>query len=43
VVKDIGVGMMAEVRQRVFEPFFTTKAKGVGTGLGHCMMYGFIR
>jgi signal transduction histidine kinase len=33
VVKDAGVGMSDEHRQRVFEPFFTTKPHGVGLGL----------
>jgi len=31
--KDTGVGMTAEVAQRVFEPFFTTKLDGIGLGL----------
>jgi signal transduction histidine kinase/CheY-like chemotaxis protein len=42
-VRDIGVGMSPEVRDRVFEPFFTTKEVGKGTGLGLSMVYGFVR
>ncbi|HZE88948.1 MAG TPA: ATP-binding protein [Verrucomicrobiae bacterium] len=30
---DDGVGMPADLRDRVFEPFFTTKARGTGLGL----------
>ena len=33
-VLDEGVGIDAELAERVFEPFFTTKAPGEGTGLG---------
>ena len=32
-VRDTGMGMTEEVRNRLFEPFFTTKARGVGLGL----------
>jgi two-component system, cell cycle sensor histidine kinase and response regulator CckA len=32
-VKDTGMGMSDEQRQRSFEPFFTTKPHGVGLGL----------
>jgi len=32
-VKDHGVGIPEEIRQKVFEPYFTTKKKGHGLGL----------
>ncbi|MCR9159354.1 MAG: ATP-binding protein [Nannocystaceae bacterium] len=32
-VEDTGVGMPADLQERVFEPFFTTRAEGTGLGL----------
>jgi two-component system sensor kinase FixL len=32
-VRDYGIGIPEEARERVFEQFFTTKAKGLGIGL----------
>lgn len=40
-VRDTGIGMTEEVRQRLFEPFFTTKGEK-GTGLGLSVVYGII-
>ena len=33
-VRDYGVGIPEEARERLFDHFFTTKAKGLGMGLG---------
>ncbi len=41
-VRDNGVGMTPEVRQRLFTPFFTTKPTGEGTGLGLSISYDII-
>ena len=42
-VSDTGIGMSAEVRQRIFEPFFSTKHGQGGTGLGLAVAYGAVR
>jgi signal transduction histidine kinase/ActR/RegA family two-component response regulator len=41
-VRDTGVGMTPEVKERIFEPFFTTKEQGKGTGLGLSTVYGIV-
>lgn len=42
-IADSGIGMPADVLDRVTEPFFTTKDQGKGTGLGLSMVYGFMK
>ena len=41
-VRDNGVGVPPEVRERLFAPFFTTKPTGEGTGLGLSISYDIV-
>lgn len=42
-VSDTGMGMPADVAERIFEPFYTTKTSGEGTGLGLSTVYGIVK
>lgn len=42
-ISDTGMGIPANLLDKVFEPFFTTKDIGKGTGLGLSMVYGFVK
>jgi signal transduction histidine kinase len=41
-VRDNGIGIPPEIRDRLFQPFFTTKPTGEGTGLGLSMSYDIV-
>ncbi|MEX6687319.1 7TM diverse intracellular signaling domain-containing protein [Danxiaibacter flavus] len=41
-IKDSGIGMTEEVKQKIYEPFFTTKDVGEGTGLGMAIVFKII-
>ncbi|MEQ6165706.1 ATP-binding protein [Ekhidna sp. MALMAid0563] len=41
-IKDNGIGIPDEIKNRIWEPFFTTKEVGVGTGLGMSITYGIV-
>ncbi len=42
-IKDTGIGIPKDLKDKIFEPFFTTKEKGKGTGLGLSTVYGIVK
>jgi two-component system, NtrC family, sensor kinase len=42
VVADTGVGIGADVRQKMFQPFFTTRGRERGLGLGLAVVQGIV-
>ncbi len=42
-VKDTGMGIPDDLKEKIFEPFFTTKAIGKGTGLGLSTTLGIVK
>ncbi|HYX90711.1 MAG TPA: ATP-binding protein, partial [Myxococcaceae bacterium] len=42
-LSDTGVGIPAEIRERVFDPFFTTKHEGARAGLGLTLTYRIVQ
>jgi two-component system, cell cycle sensor histidine kinase and response regulator CckA len=42
-VTDTGIGIPADIVDKIFEPFFSTKEVGKGTGLGLSTVYGIVK
>ncbi|UCD71618.1 MAG: PAS domain S-box protein [Syntrophobacterales bacterium] len=42
-IKDTGIGIPEEIRDKIFEAFFTTKQEVKGVGLGLSLCYGIIK
>lgn len=41
-VKDNGIGLSEDIREKILEPFYTTKPTGEGTGLGLSMVHDIV-
>ncbi len=41
-MRDNGVGIPADIMDKLFQPFFTTKPTGEGTGLGLSIGYDIV-
>jgi two-component system NtrC family sensor kinase len=42
-IRDTGIGIPEEIRDKIFDAFFTTKQKVKGVGLGLSVCYGIIK
>ncbi len=42
LIRDNGIGIPPEIREKLFQPFFTTKPTGEGTGLGLSISYDIV-
>jgi signal transduction histidine kinase len=42
IIRDNGMGIPKEIRDKIFNPFFTSKPTGKGTGLGLSISYDII-
>jgi len=42
-VEDHGVGIPAEIRERIFDPFYTSKDRALSTGLGLSISLGIVQ
>ncbi|MBF0491069.1 MAG: response regulator [Candidatus Omnitrophica bacterium] len=42
-IKDNGMGIPNEIKEKIFQPFFTTKLPGTGTGMGLSVIYKIIK
>ena len=41
-MKDNGIGIPDDIKDKIFQPFFTTKDTGQGTGLGLSLSYDIV-